>query len=639
MNPDDKRTSPADKTAVRDPVRAAWWVAMAAASAALVASIWSVPYLPTNDGPYAVLASHIQNHYGDPGSRFSEFVTPNLQFTHVGFSTLFTPLESLLPWEDALRLTLSMTALGMAWGVAALVLALDPRRRFVALLGFVFAITWNTYMGFFAYEVATTIGLAVLALAVSQHRLSLRQRGYLAAGLLVQAAAHVFAAGLTGMALAAMLVARASGKDRLKELARVTLMGVPAMVIAAATSAQRSQFAKIPLASEWEWVPWGDRLRQLPNLILPGDPVRAWIAFTIVVGALVAAGVRWRRLKPVERGALFASSTFLIAALLSPLNAPGWQMLSPRFLPAAVALAVALIPLELLSSARHRAAAAGLLIGTTALSLVGSAALHHRLYEGCRDALSGLERPIRRTGFTLPIVLDPYCGVARTPSASAVPYLAPNRHLGALYSVAHGGMVPYFFAGGSAAYAFKLRRHAALPVSVPPIERFWPVVETEAFRHDAPFRSRVVQELGLFGAGYEAVLVFGAEPHDIDELTGMGYTAQWSQGALFIGRFAGCDAEVRVTGPLASRVLRFAWGTPSTAAAVWTGVLPQAPRSEARFPLLGLPCGAVWMRVSEHGAPTSDGGPSAACQGADAQGRLTVQLLPGAANVVVCEAK
>lgn len=65
-------------------------------SALLVGSLWIVPYLPTNDGPEWVFASHIENHYSDPDARYPLVYAPALQFAGRGFTVLYDPFESWL---------------------------------------------------------------------------------------------------------------------------------------------------------------------------------------------------------------------------------------------------------------------------------------------------------------------------------------------------------------------------------------------------------------------------------------------------------------------------------------------------------------------------------------------------------------
>lgn len=137
---------------------------MLAISAGLVAALWAVKYLPTNDGPEHVLSGYIENHYEDAGSPYRGALTLLPGFASRGFALLFLPFEAFFGWATALKLSQSVMALAMLWGFTALVLALERTRlgdaspglrRFAAPLGVVVALPWVFYMGFFPNTVAT----------------------------------------------------------------------------------------------------------------------------------------------------------------------------------------------------------------------------------------------------------------------------------------------------------------------------------------------------------------------------------------------------------------------------------------------------------------------------------------------------
>ena len=51
------------------------WVpvaALVALSALLVGTMWVVPYLPTNDGPEWIFATHAENHYADLAAPYAD---------------------------------------------------------------------------------------------------------------------------------------------------------------------------------------------------------------------------------------------------------------------------------------------------------------------------------------------------------------------------------------------------------------------------------------------------------------------------------------------------------------------------------------------------------------------------------------
>ena len=128
--------------------RIEWLLCMLVASVGLVYCLWVVPYIPTMDGPQHVLSAHIDNHYSDPGSLYPELYRLLPQYAGKGFALIFGPLESVLPWRVALRVTHSLVGLGFAWGFALVALSLDRHRRATAMLGFLIALPWSFYMGF-----------------------------------------------------------------------------------------------------------------------------------------------------------------------------------------------------------------------------------------------------------------------------------------------------------------------------------------------------------------------------------------------------------------------------------------------------------------------------------------------------------
>ncbi len=605
------------------------WTAMALATIALVGSLCAVRYLPTNDGPQAIFSAHVENHFGDAGSIFQRQLVPASSFAHRGFSLLFAPLEAVMPWDAALRITLCVIALTTAWGFAALVMALEPRRRALVPLGFAVACSWQLYMGFFSYEWGLGIGLLVVAHVLRRQRLRPRDRVLVAVLLLLQASCHLFAAMLTGPVIAALLLARAPARDRSKELGRSLLMAAPALAVFAATMLQRSGLERVPLASQTAWVPPGTWVRELPHLVAPGPAWRGWLVLGAVALSLALALRRRAQLTANEKVIAGAAALMLAAALAGPMHISGWQFFAPRFLPLAVLFALALLPVERLATDRARQAVA---VGAFAVAfglLAVSTAMHRRMASACSDVLSGLWVPLHRTGMQLPMVLDPACGASLDPAESEAPYVSPALHLGALYAVAHGGSTPYLFSGSSSVHAFTTRTDSDLAVPIPPVERYWTVAGDPAFQTDAALRARVVTELAAYGTHYESIAVFGARPEDARRLESIGYVADWKEGSLFLGKHVPCAATLALSGP-AGTVPQLAWGLEPLEAPMVETPLPPLPPGvpTVSLKLDRLACGAVWLRVS-----TQDG---TACAGADASGRLVLDLSHGPAPIVTC---
>ncbi|HQP38678.1 MAG TPA: hypothetical protein PLI95_26010 [Polyangiaceae bacterium] len=574
---------------------AAWFVCAVAASLALVAAVHAVPYIPTNDGPQAVLIAFIENHYSDPGVVFPEQVEPTWQFAHRGFSFLFLPLEALFGWKAALRASISLIALTTALGFVALVTSLSRDRRPLGLLGFALAFGWHLYMGFFSYEWAIGIGLFLIALVVAGKSQSLVGRLLLAFGLGFQAVCHVFAAALTGLVLVALVTFRSNRRDRGKELVKLAAMGLPAFAVFLAATLQHRDLTTIPLSSEWMSLPVGERLAQLPHLICPGPAYRAWSLLAAALAAVVVVYARWRHAGKADRALACASTALVAAGVLAPLHMPGWQFISPRFVPIGALLALGLIPFELLAKANHRRVGVAILTCVVFASLWGSTTLHRSLYASCASELAGLRQPVRRTSMQLPILL----GRGMDPSLSSqVPHLDPVLHLGALYAVEHGGSIPYLFTGASAVHAFRSKNSERRVRPIPPIDPYWTVLGTEEFEHDPTYRNRIVDELSAFGMFYESIVALRARSEDIERLRLRGYEADWASGSLFLGHFAPCSASVEIvgTGPAAG----IAWGLYPLPDASQRMPLPPAAQGNGaplRVGLEGVACGEIWVRL------------------------------------------
>jgi hypothetical protein len=592
-----------------------FWVGMLILSVLAVRAALVVPYLPTNDGPQNVLSAHIENHYGDPNTVYAEALTPAPQFAYKGFAALQAPLESLLGWRDALRVSLSVMALGMAWAFAGVVLAVAPERRVLAFAGFALAWTWSTYMGFFAFVLGTAIGIAMLAVALRARELDAKRCLLLGAGLFVDAVAHVFTAAIAGLVIAAVLVARADREARPRTAARVALVGAPAALVLAATVALHDASGTVAHTPPRTF-PLGEMLAIFPRLLLPGPSWRALAATALVGVALAIALRRFRGLRTEERVMAVAGGALLAVGLFAPRDIAQWQHFSPRFVPMGALLVLATLPVEALVPTRPRVrlAAAACAFALAAGSLLVSSSLHRRLATGCGDALGVLHAPAprgTRSGYVLDVVLDPYCGVDPDATKSEIPWLEPLHSIGALYATEQGGLTPYLFAGSRAVHAFVPA--GRLPVPVPRKEVFLPALAAPETRR------RALLELGAAGTFYGALLVTGATPEDAAVLRDEGFVFDWQSVSSFVAHFEPCSVEVAL--PAARHVTVEAGVVNATLASVET----DAPRAV----LTGAPCGEAWVRVRP-----SDG---ARCADADPTGRIPALLARGTTRVVVCD--
>jgi hypothetical protein len=609
----------------------ALWAALVLASMASVASLWTVDYLPTNDGPQHLLAAHIEAHYGDPGTVYADLLALEPQFAGRGFSMVFLPLQAVLPWKVALRVALSLITAAWGWGFAAFVLAVDDRRRFLAVVGMLVPLRWSLYMGFFPFFMASACGWFVLAFTLRSSTSSRLRWAGLALMLLLQSIMHVFAAMLTWPLVAVLCAARAEPARRWRELGWGLVVGAPAFAIFALTYATRASLLTVRFSETTAWVPLAERPAAFLSWLAPGPLWRGLAVAAILLACLASAFARARRARDVRLTALaVASVVFCAAALFAPVHIRGWQFFCQRFVDGALVLGVASVALPI-GIARSRVAGAAL-VAVALGSAAASANVHRALSNACADALSGLERSIQRRGLVLPLVLSASCDET---AALPVPELEPLRHAGALYSVAHGGLQPYLASGTPSVHAISVRKEAWAKMPYAPDVSHWAVVASDAFRNDAARRRHVLTELAAFGMAFESIVVFGARPSDIALFTSRGFSEEWSRGRLFIGSYRACGTEVI----LPAREV----GSPPVL--VSYGLVPiDAPFDEVRLdgprgvappeapPILSIPlsgglCGEVWVRAvwdEDRSGGLSPG--DRTCRGADDAGRLRANV-------------
>ncbi len=582
---------------------AEWLACMLIASVGLVYCLWVVPYIPTMDGPQHVLSAHIENHYSDPGSLYPEFYKILPQFAGKGFALLFAPLESLMPWRLALRVTLSFVSLAFAWGFALVVLSIDRQRRATALLGFLIALPWNFYMGFFQFVVGTTFGLYILAFVLRRPPTIASRRAIVAFMLLVQGVCHIFTAILTGIIVFVLGVAAAPKGQRLREAGWMALVGVPAAALLGLTIGERNITVSEQQAYDWAF---RERMSEISRWFVPGPGARAWLVIALTLAAIIATLLKARRGKatPTEHVVAWLALAFVGLTLIAPLHMPGWQCLAPRFTVVAMVLGLALVRFPELSSPRAARALVPLVTVCCVGSELVSANLHRELASGCADALSGLDAPLHFEGPRLPFILDPICGTPRDPVQGPVPRASLAHNTPLLYLVEHGGIGTKMFNGAPSihAIAFTGTRRPARPDTRPLI-----IAQSKWAETDTKLRTAALTELAADGIPFEGIHVVGGRPDDFALFKERGYTTELEHGSLFIGRYEGCPSEVVLpAGSLDREAAYYEVGLFTPA------LLSPEPRTLARkvirkdspvesgsihVPLAGRPCGEIWVRV------------------------------------------
>ncbi|MDB4933647.1 MAG: hypothetical protein JWP87_619 [Labilithrix sp.] len=588
---------------------AEWLACMLVASIGLVYALWVVPYIPMQDGPHHILSVHIENHYSDAGAIYPDFYRVLPQYAGKGFSILFAPLEALMPWRTALRITLSFVALAFAWGFALVVLAMpneraDRDRRPTTLLGFFIALPWTLYMGLFPFVVGSAVGMYTLAFVLHRPPATNARRAILALLLLVQAVCHVFTATLTGLIVAVIAIASAPKEQRIRETGRMAIIGAPAAGLLVLTFLGR----KMETSAQQEFSPWSlsERAGEISRWFVPGPSLRAWLVIGLVVYGIARTLARAKKKEatPAEQALAWLAVAFLLGSVIVPLHIPGWQFFAPRFALLAAVLGLVLVRVPDAWSSRARAVAPALAGLAIASSLV-SASLHRDLVRGCGDALSALDAPLHFEGARLSIIVDAFCGAPTEPSLSPVPRAAMGANMPVLQLVDHGGIAPTLFNGSPSIHAIALRPDAPLPP--PPDPNMETLSRSRWFKTEAPFRQSVLTELAADGMPFEGIHMVGGKPEDAAEFLERGYAIELLRGSMLIARFEGCPSElVLPPGALDREAVYYEYGlfTP-------VGLSPE-PRTLAKHvvdrktpakddgihvPLAGRPCGKIWARV------------------------------------------
>jgi hypothetical protein len=604
---------------------------LAAAICVLSAAAAALPaYLPTHDGPQHVFGIHAANHLEEPGTGWSHWLRPNLPPTNHGFGVLFAPLDAWLPWDTALRVALGLMALlWVAAGFAA-ARAAHPARGWLGLLLAAAAFQWSVYMGFFSFYVATATGLCVLALALRTPRWSPRQRVLLAGLLCLEALMHVVPAVLTGGLLALLALARAPGRQWLRELGAVAAMGAPAALVALRlawvgldTLGDHNQGPGVP--AETPPTPWwtlgkcflgGPAWRAWPlSLLALASPALALLAARRAAGAGGSLAGALRLLRAEDRALLIGGGLLLVASLALPLHIRAWDYFSVRFLPLAVCCLLLALPVERLSPAARgacAAAAAGFAFAASGWALAYNLDLARR----AQPALAGLSADVRSDGLRLPIVLDPLLGRPFDDSEAPMPYVVPLFNLAELYATEQGGVSPYGFTGNPHLHPVLLRNEPGARLPESPDRGAAADLATPANRDNAALRQAIAVHWASYGPRYRDIILWG-RPEDAELLLDLGYEPVWRREGLLLARFVGCPLDIRIepaAALAADSVLELGWFPAGMPTHRFTLARARREGDALQLPVRQS-CAGVWLRFADR---------ELACQGADADGRLLV---------------
>lgn len=623
----------------RDLERRALWLASFVACLGVVWAIWSVPLVMTNDGPEAVLTAHMESHYDDPGSIFERQFSVGFGLSGRGFSVLYRPLAAVFSWPTSYRLSQLVIVLSLALAFGWLCKAVSGRPRLACLLGFAIAFSWPFYMGFFAFSVSMAIGLMILAFVVSKSEgLTVIEKTAVCTAVLVQLFCHGFAVFITlalvGLVVMTRALMRRTSVPR-AEWRRATLgdavwlaiAALPSVIVLLVMRTAQAQMTTLGGAGKTEWASRADWAKVLPRLAVPGSTPLGILVFGLSLLAIVRTALRLRRgpRKPEEVALVIGAAGLLVAAIVLPLDIPGWQFFAPRFLTTGLALSLCLLGTEKLD---RRPAQVVFDLGVVALvatALVSARALHQRLATACEDAIVGLDHRVGRSYFQLPITLDTNCGLTTDDTRLDVPYLRALLHFYALFPVTHGGTVPYGFFGPAAVHAFVPR--AVSPVPVPARERYFGLSSDDPRLRRRESRAALVTELAVFGTHYENILFLGASASDRALLLDRGYVIDFEHGSFVNAHYVPCTLEL-VSDVLPDDppvIIRGGLGK----AELWTGTIAPTADGRAIRTSLSMLCGDVWLRVRWQNSEQR-------CDNADAEGRIALHVEHGTTRVV-CE--
>jgi hypothetical protein len=597
-----------------------------------LASVWSVDYLPTHDGPQHIFGVHASQRLDEPATGYGRFLEPNLPITSHGFALVFAPFDLWLPWRTATRLALSCLVLVWCAGAFFLVRAVQPRRAWIGVALAAAAFQWSLYMGLFSFYLASAFGLCVLAAALAPQPWSRARGAALAALLLAQVLMHAVPAAITGALVLLLALLRSRPGERGRALCRVALLGAPATCVALTlVAAGFESLARDANGSLGIWSPAQTPLWAVAGCFTGGPGWRAWFLPLLALSAPLA--VWWLRRSDAVRSAdvaLLAGGAALLAlGLAAPLHLRAWDYFSVRFLPAAICCLAVAWPVERLRSGALRGLAAALL-ATWAFASSGWALAYNRELAGrAADALAGLDADVVRDGPRLPIVLDPYLGRPFDERRAPMPYVVPLANLGQLYAAAQGGYAPHSFALSWQIHPVLLREEArrAFP---PTVDRSYARdLAKPALAGDRELREAIATYLGAVGSHYQDVILWG-RPEDVDHLIRLGYEPDFRRGGLLLARFRGCPLTLifpPASSPPPGTLVELGWLPAWHVTHRYSADKSTSDAGGRRvMPLATPPCGGVWIRLAAEAEAIE-------CEGADAQGRLLIASTRAAPRV------
>lgn len=535
---------PDPSSSTKDPVRFLHPLAVAIGLGICTWCITSSSLILSNDGPQAAFTTYVDANLDKPDLIYQKQFLPGLGLTGRGFSVIYGLLIAFFSGRTALMIFQVLLTLMLGFGGVFLARARHQRLSPAIVAALILPFAWPVYMGFYAYTVATALGLWNLAYLLSRPAPEPLERIVLFVLLLLQTLAHPMAAFVTVVQVGLIFYFRRQneGPAGLRaEAPWLALFSAPTVLVLVALSSASSSLAAVAHSEETEWMSPSTWISTVPRMIVPGSTPLGWVILALSLAGAISGAIRARKSGSADERALAIGTLGLfVFALFGPLSVSGWQYFAPRFL---------WIPLFLGLSAWTFPTARFEVLGALIASILGigislnAKSTQSMLQSACVDSIAGLEHRIPRTKFQLPLNLDPTCGLPESPEQAAVPHLTPELHLATLFAERHGGTTPYVFTGAPVAHLLVAKPKPIVPI--PPVS-FWGLSRSAPELANPASRHETIDQLLVFGTRYENILVFGAEKTDVEQIEARGYVRDFAQGRFYNGHFDGCQVELTI---------------------------------------------------------------------------------------------
>jgi hypothetical protein len=587
----------------------------------IIVVLWSVPYVPTSDGPNHLANCVMAKKLRDPTSALHAYLEPGTPITYRGYDAVCGMLVGAFGWRWAHRLALTLIALSFALGYAYLARSVVPD-HVAALLGFGYALSWPFFMGFFDFLIASCFLLFIFGWVLRRSTWTKVQWVELSGALLATALVHVFVAAEVGLLAMVAAFRREERRERLRAIGATILAGIPAAILALAARVGTDA------GGETVWLSSADSIRDIGARVMGGTAIRAWVP---VAFALVALGLwlrdlvrRPERSKPALLGV--AAILFLMGYFVSPLHWVTWQFLSPRFAFFGLALAPLSLPARFMERTWIRRFAFVAIACFDVYSIAWARGYEQKLEPIVEEALSGLRSPIHRDGARLPLML--------IEGPRDIPDAQPLAALGQLYLLDQGGVDPYLHADSRLIDGVLFKRPAAELFGEFPSRWVFASLACAGQNSECPPLDVQSEWFAMWGRRFQDVILFGDDPQIRRTFEARGYAVDFAERRLAILRPRACRVTLRVISNARSIAapLRFILGRKSIPNPMTERTIPaDATNPDDGFTVgfVGPDCGALWLRL----APDPILG-KLGCEEANAAGEIEVNVTPeGPADV------